>query len=409
MNWTISEIKRRGRDTVFSGYWKCVLAGFIMMIVTGGFSTVNLNINNFNNYNSSNGLSSITESSGSMNISDLFGVPAAEETMETYNEMISELTSLGPALYILIGTFVVLMFIVLVISFVISAFLLLPLSSGCQKFFAESSRKRSYTISDIAYSFSGQYLNVVKTLFLMDIKIFLWSLLLIIPGVIKSYEYRMIPYIIADDPDIPSAEAFARSRDMMRGNKWHSFLFDLSFIGWIFLSIFTCGLLAIFYVRPYMMASDAELYLVLKGEHPAAGPLPFAPGFGSDQYGNPPYGGQPYQGYNSGAGYGATGNDHPYGDTPYGDTPYGGQPYSNTPYGSSSDSSGDDTSYDSPSDEPSVGSDPSESSYTDGEYREIQVPDEPEDKPYISNNGDTPAFGDKRNDKPNDLPFNTPY
>ncbi len=399
MDWTISEIKRRGRETFFGSYWRCVLTGFIMLIVTGGFSSINLNVNGFN---STNSMSGITESGGNMDISSVFSTPDPEAVAETYNEIASELSSLGPTLYFIIGVFVMLFLIVLIISFVISAFLLLPLSSGCQKFFAESSRKRSYSISDIAYAFNSNYLNVVKTLFLMDIKIFLWTLLLIIPGVVKAYEYRMIPYIIADDPTMPSAEAFARSRQMMTGHKWHTFLYDLSFIGWIFLSIFTCGLLAIFYVRPYMMAADAELYLVLSGEHPVTGPVTIDPGYGSSPYGNPPYDGQPYQGYGNGSGYGTA-------DDAYGNTPYGNSAYSNTPYGSSSDMTEDNASDSSTQDSADEGSDASDNSYTDGEYREIRVSDESEDKATVSNNGETPAFGDKRNARPNDRPFNTPY
>ena len=98
----------------------------------------------------------------------------------------------------------------------------------------------------------------------MDLFTYLWSLLFVIPGIIKGYEYRMIPYILAENPGIDYREAFAASKQMMDGNKWKAFVLDLSFFGWNFLSIFTCGILAIFYVMPYIYMTNAELYVALK-------------------------------------------------------------------------------------------------------------------------------------------------
>ena len=77
----------------------------------------------------------------------------------------------------------------------------------------------------------------------MNLFIALWTLLLIVPGIIKSYEYRMVPYILAENPGMNRKEAFAISKRMMTGKKWATFVLDLSFFGWIFLSIFTCGIL----------------------------------------------------------------------------------------------------------------------------------------------------------------------
>ena len=102
------------------------------------------------------------------------------------------------------------------------------------------------------------------TLVLRDVFTFLWSCLFVIPGIIKMYEYRMIPYIISENPDISYSEAFKASREMMMGNKWKAFVFDLSFIGWYLLNALTCGILGIFFVNPYYYASDANLYRAIK-------------------------------------------------------------------------------------------------------------------------------------------------
>ena len=107
---------------------------------------------------------------------------------------------------------------------------------------------------------SGHYMNIVLTMFLRDLFTALWSLLLVVPGIIKHYEYLMVPYIIAENPVMDYKEAFQISKQTMNGEKMEAFIMDLSFIGWYLLSAISCGLFAIFYVNPYVQASFAEMY-----------------------------------------------------------------------------------------------------------------------------------------------------
>ena len=93
---------------------------------------------------------------------------------------------------------------------------------------------------------SGHYVNIVLTMFLRDLFTALWSLLLVVPGIVKHYEYLMVPYIIAENPAMDYKEAFQISKQMMDGEKMEAFIMDLSFLGWYLLSAVTCGLLAIF-------------------------------------------------------------------------------------------------------------------------------------------------------------------
>ena len=106
----------------------------------------------------------------------------------------------------------------------------------------------------------GYYGNIVKIMFLMELYLALWTCFFIIPGIIKLYEYRMVPYILAERSDINHKEAFTLSRSMMDGQKLDVFILDLSFIGWGVLSIFTCGIVGIFWTIPYKAATNAELY-----------------------------------------------------------------------------------------------------------------------------------------------------
>ena len=158
------------------------------------------------------------------------------------------------------------MLAILTIVLIISFFVFAPLQVGAERFFVVSHYQKA-RLSELGYAFSHSYLKVVKTIFFKALYTTLWSLLLVIPGIIKSYEYRMIPYILADDPEISTEEAFDMSKRMMDGNKWAVFVLDLSFLGWVLLSILTLGILAIFYVSPYIDMTGAELYVELKGRH----------------------------------------------------------------------------------------------------------------------------------------------
>ncbi len=106
----------------------------------------------------------------------------------------------------------------------------------------------------------------VSTLLVM-LYTFLWSLLFIIPGIVKSYSYAMTSYILLDRPELSATDAIKESEKMMNGHKMDLFILDLSFIGWILLSCLTCGILVL-YVEPYMMATRSAFYLELKGPDP---------------------------------------------------------------------------------------------------------------------------------------------
>ena len=96
-------------------------------------------------------------------------------------------------------------------------------------------------------------------LFLRNLFVFLWSLLLIIPGIIKSFSYAMTPFIMADNPNMTAKEAIDTSKRLMEGHKWELFCLNFSFIGWILLSILTLGIGTIF-LNPYMNAAYAVFY-----------------------------------------------------------------------------------------------------------------------------------------------------
>lgn len=115
-------------------------------------------------------------------------------------------------------------------------------------------------VGELFSGFSESYGNLVWVMFQQSLYIFLWSLLLVVPGIIKSYEYYMVPYLMAENPRLSWSEARDLSRRMMDGNKFNVFvLSQLSFIGWEILGALMCGLGYVF-LAPYKEAVYAELY-----------------------------------------------------------------------------------------------------------------------------------------------------
>lgn len=123
-------------------------------------------------------------------------------------------------------------------------------------------RGEGITVADM---FNG-FKNLGNTFLLYltnQIFIFLWSLLLIIPGIIKSFSYSMSYYIMAENPEISASEARKQSIIMMQGNKWRLFCLHFSFIGWYILCGLTFGILY-FWVAPYVETATAAFYEDLK-------------------------------------------------------------------------------------------------------------------------------------------------
>lgn len=101
----------------------------------------------------------------------------------------------------------------------------------------------------------------------------LWTLLFIIPGIVKAYSYSMSWYILADNPQMGANAARKRSMELMRGNKWQLFCLHCSFIGWLLLCILTLGILTL-WIAPYLQTAQAEFYRDLIAERDAGGTNP---------------------------------------------------------------------------------------------------------------------------------------
>lgn len=137
----------------------------------------------------------------------------------------------------------------------VASFFLAPISIGLIIYFTDIADGKQTSIGQIfTDAFDGRYyLRRVGGYAWMTLFTFLWSLLFLIPGIVKSYSYSLTPYILAKYPGIPAREALKLSMKIMDGRKWELFVLHLSFIGWGILSALTFGILAIFFVSPYFM------------------------------------------------------------------------------------------------------------------------------------------------------------
>ena len=142
--------------------------------------------------------------------------------------------------------------------------LALPLTWGFQTLFLGAVRGGEATAKDMFEGYNKElFSRVLTTTLLYYVYVFLWSLLLLIPGCIKSYSYAMTPYILKDNPEMKNNAAIEESMRMMDGHKLELFLLDLSFIGWAILSILTCCI-GFLWLVPYMNMARVNFYEDLK-------------------------------------------------------------------------------------------------------------------------------------------------
>lgn len=219
--WNRKELKEQGKAAVKRNYWKSVLVSAIFMGVIGVAG---------------------------------FGQNSAQDSaqIDFCNAWV-------------IASMVLVALLALVVVILTYELLVNPFEVGVNRFRLNALNDKG-NVSDMGTGFDISYKRNVKVLFFRDLYTVLWLMLFIVPGIVKMYEYRMIPYILADDPDICKSDAFKMSKQMMKGNKWRAFILDLSFILWGFLSLITMGIVGVFWAAPYKQLTDAALYNALKTE-----------------------------------------------------------------------------------------------------------------------------------------------
>lgn len=248
--WERAHLKEIAKQRLHNNYWSSVIVAWIFAIAMRILSfTLNFNF--------------LGKTENHV-INDPLGIYSLYNSFLGLKQLYSSPSELATFLLIFLLPALILIFLVaFTLITLLRLFVLNPLIVGCRHWFIQSRTTDDYPIKNILFAFKHGYKNVVKVMFLKYLFTFLWSLLFIIPGIVKSYEYRLIPYLLAENPNMNMNEAFTRSRNMMYGQKMNAFILDLSFIGWLILSSLTFGFLGIFYVNPYYAYTDMELYVTL--------------------------------------------------------------------------------------------------------------------------------------------------
>lgn len=236
MNWSRKELKSRAKQVLRTTYWKAFLVSLLLAFISGGFPSWsgNWNLNSHSNPN--------------INLSD---------------------THLGFG-HVTDGVGVIILIVIIIVAILVglavtafNIFVLAPFKVNTQQYFKQASQGEA-DLNYLLYAFKkGRYLSVVAAMFWSALLNFLWFLLFIIPGIVKTYAYSMVPFILGDNPTIGRKRAVQLSNQMTRGYKWRMFVLDLSFIGWFLLGALALGV-GVLFVLPYYNTTKAELYLFLR-------------------------------------------------------------------------------------------------------------------------------------------------
>lgn len=273
--WSREQLKNKAKQALNANYWKAVIVALIVVLIgaSGGADySANYEVDLEDSLNSLfqgnfDSVPGIDDEfyDDSFTYEDDFIIDDFNDYFEAEIDS-SAMIGLAAFLVIFFIIFAVIMAIAVVISLVLTAFVLNPIEVGTSRFFFKALNEKA-EVKEVAFAFDNSYKNVAKIMFFRTLYTMLWSLLFVIPGIIKGYEYRMIPYLLAENPNLTKEQAFALSKQMMNGQKWEAFVLDLSFIGWDLLSALTLGILSIFYVEPYRNLTFAALYEELSLVH----------------------------------------------------------------------------------------------------------------------------------------------
>ena len=239
--WSRAQLKEQAKQVLRKYYWIAFLVTLVAGILggssSGGAPSFNFNSNRF----------------------DRGDLPWRGGSFFESQDFVNALPAILAGLFV--GGFLAIIAIAIGLAF--RLFVGGPIEVGMNRYFLEARQDRSDFANLFVMFRSGSYMSVVKATGWRMLFTWLWTLLLIIPGIIMGYAYSMMPYLQADNPSLDYRRAMDLSKAMTEGHKWNIFVLDLSFIGWYLLGLLACCIGVIF-VTPYEQATKAELYAALR-------------------------------------------------------------------------------------------------------------------------------------------------
>ena len=138
-----------------------------------------------------------------------------------------------------------------------------PITYGAQSYFLKLTRGQKTTLDNVLDGFRHDFVGNIALDLIRSLYVLLWSLLLIVPGIIKAYAYSMAFYIKNDHPDYDWKKCLEESERIMQGNKLRLFFLHISFLGWYFVGLLCFGV-GVLFVKPYEMTAITEFYNDIK-------------------------------------------------------------------------------------------------------------------------------------------------
>lgn len=248
--WSRGELKQKAKDVLRGSYWKALLVSVVISVAAGGSGGGNSSSISKADYK---GMKNWYFEGGGWR----GRMAGFRGNVDFYNR--GDMNIL-PVVGIVAG---IIFLIIMIVTIGMRIFLGYNLEVGGRRYFIQASQG-DVNMGYLGHGFKKEwYLDIIKGMIWKDLINFLWYLLLIIPGIVKSYAYSMVPYILADNPNIGYKRALELSKQMTDGEKWDMWVLDLSFMGWYLLGVLALGI-GVFFVLPYDNTTHGELYLALR-------------------------------------------------------------------------------------------------------------------------------------------------
>lgn len=255
MIWNIRELKKKARVQLKNCYWLAVAVCLLTTMLTGWIGSAGIGLGMIQSKSENAGAEMSQQRIEELKHDIKERNPIAEYKISIVQQQLDLLIFVfalaASAMIVVLGTLVIIC-------------IGNPIKVSSKRFFM-CNRKRTANIGMILYVFRNHYtMHVTAAMFYRTVSIIGHGLLLVVPGIIKHYEYSLIPYILAENPTMQYKRAAQLSTKMSEGQKMAMLKMDLSFLFWEIAGIFSLGLVSVFYTMPYREFAKAGLYEVLR-------------------------------------------------------------------------------------------------------------------------------------------------
>lgn len=279
------ELKKRGKGAFYRNWKSCVIICFIYAVFVGGtifsfhdnkeieYNNISsININALRGENNSDIVNEFLYEINGNNKDNQF---LSKNTSGVLGNIANNVSKSGSYLFGLLNAInqaffkdkiwaSVIIIIGALLSLIYWIFVSKVIEVGKARFFLENRKYTKTKSNKLLYSYRlNKTLHTAYTMFLKNLYTFLWSFT-IIGGIIKNYSYAMVPYILAENPNMKSKDILKLSRDMMNGYKWEMFKLDVSYFFWHLLGGLTFNISNLVFTEPYINATKAEVYMYLR-------------------------------------------------------------------------------------------------------------------------------------------------